>query len=221
MDLLSLKEDIIKAGHELLTTGLVAGTWGNISCRTADQNIIAVTPSGRDYRSMVPEDVVIVDMAGSKLAGKLKPTSELPLHLAVYKRRSDVQAIVHTHSVFASACAVAGHAIPPIIEDLVQASGGSIEVAEYALPGTDALAANAIKALADKQAVLLANHGVIGCGATLTEAIFVCQLVEKAAQIYIYANTLGGAKVLSGEDVTTMRRFYLEYYRQRRGGEGS
>jgi len=213
-----LKNDILQTGFKLVDKNLVAGTWGNISARTACNRLIAITPSGRDYRELQSDDIVLVDYNGKVIEGRLVPSSELPLHSAIYQARSDVKAIVHTHSVFASACAVARKPIPPIIEDLVQLAGGAIEVAAYALPGTKELADNAVQALGSRNAVLLANHGVIGCGQSLTEAFTACELVEKAAQIFIYANQLGGAVVLSEEDVACMHTFYLEQYRNRQGG---
>ena len=211
------REEILHTGIMLLDKGLVAGTWGNISVRIADQ-VFAITPSGRNYRTLQPEDIVLVDSHGSTIEGKLKPSSELPLHLAIYSARSDIAGIVHTHSVFASACAVARRPIPPIIEDLVQLAGGEIAVAPYALPGTPELAKNAVSALADKFAVLLANHGAVTCGKTLGEAMTAAELVEKAAQIFSWAQMLGGAVPLSAEDVAGMHRYYLEHYRQRQGG---
>lgn len=210
-----LKKDILITGQNLLEKNLVAGTWGNVSSRTPCGQMIAITPSGRNYREMQTDDIMIVDYQERVVEGVLKPSSELPLHTAIYQARSDVKAIVHTHSIFASACAVAQKAIPPIIEDLVQLAGGEIEVASYALPGTKELAANAVLALGNKNAVLLANHGVIGCGQSLNEALTACELVEKAAQIFIYANQLGGAVVLSKADVDSMHAFYLEQYRKR------
>jgi L-fuculose-phosphate aldolase len=213
-----VRQDIVAAGNELLAKGLVAGTWGNVSARLPDSDRIAVTPSGHDYRTLTPDDVVLVDIHGGVVDGRLKPSSETPLHIAVYKSRPDVKAIVHTHSTFASACAVARKPIPPIIEDLVQLAGGSVEVAHYALPGTVELAQNAVIALKQRNAVLLANHGVVGCGQSLREAITACELVEKAAQIYIYAQNLGGACCLSETDVNKMHEFYLNHYRQRQEG---
>jgi len=177
-----------------------------------------VTPSGKGYHEITAADIVVVDEAGAVLEGSFKPSSELPLHLAIYQARPDIQAIIHTHSVFASACAVAHKDIPPIIEDLVQLAGGSVDVATYALPGTDALAQNVVAALGQKNAVLMANHGVVGCGQSLAEGMMACELVEKAAQIFIYANQIGGAQVLSDEDVQVMHKFYVEHYRQRQQG---
>lgn len=211
-----VQTEIITVGHKLIHSGLVTGSWGNISVRV-DAATIAVTPSGRDYLSLQEEDISLVDLMGNQLGGSLLPSSELPLHLAVYQARSDVQAIVHTHSVFASACAVARCGIAPIIEDLVQVVGGSVDVAPYALPGTRELANSAVKTLGNKNAVLLANHGVLGCGGTLSEALLCCELVEKAAQIFIYGQFLGGAVSLSEADCLTMHQFYDEQYRYRQG----
>lgn len=211
-----LRNQIVTIGLELLEEGLIAGTWGNISGRCFQSELVAITPSGRNYRTISPEDIVIVDYDGRIKEGNGIPSSELPLHLAIYKARPDVQAVVHTHSIFASACSVARKTIPPIIEDLIQVAGGSIEVAEYALPGTAQLAVNTVNALGTKNAVLLANHGVIGCGQSLCDALLACELVEKAAQIYAYANQLGGAVVLSDEDVAVMHTFYQQYYRKRK-----
>lgn len=214
----TIRTEILSVGCAMLDKGLVAGTWGNISARIPGTSLIAITPSGKGYREITSNDIVIVDVTGRIIEGIFKPSSELPLHLAIYKARADVQAIVHTHSVFASACAVAHQNIPPIIEDLVQLVGGGVEVADYALPGTDKLAENIVVSLGEKNAVLMANHGVVGCGQSLTEGMMACELVEKAAQIYIYANQIGGAKVLSAEDVAVMHEFYVEYYRERQQG---
>jgi L-fuculose-phosphate aldolase len=213
-----VQAEIIAVGQKLIHSGLVTGCWGNISVRV-DADTIAITPSGRNYLSLQADDIVIVDQDGNRLTGSLLPSSELALHLAVYQARSDVQALVHTHSVFASACAVAHRSIAPIIEDLVQVVGGSVDVAPYALPGTPELAASAVKSLGKKQAVLLANHGVLGCGATLAEALLCCELVEKTAQIFIYAQSLGGAVSLGDRDCLIMHQFYNDDYRYRQGGK--
>jgi L-fuculose-phosphate aldolase len=217
-NLTEARGEVVRAGLAMLERGLVAGTWGNVSVRVPGAAQVAITPSGRGYRSLRPEDVVIVDLQGNRVAGALTPSSELPLHLAIYASRPEVGAVVHTHSIFASACAAARRALPPVIEDLVQVAGGAVAVADYALPGTAELAANAVAALGDRQAVLLANHGAVGCGRTLDEALLACELIEKGAQIFIYANALGGARVLGDEDVAAMRRFYIEHYRRRQEG---
>lgn len=214
----TVKSEILQTGISLLAEKLVVGTWGNVSSRVPDSDLLAITPSGHDYRKLQKDDIIIVDKNGLMVEGHLKPSSEMPLHLAIYKARQDVKAIVHTHSIFASACAVARRGIPPIIEDLVQVTGGSVDVAEYALPGTEELAQNVVTALGSHSAVLMANHGVVCCASSLTEAITICRLVEKAAEIYLYAQQFGGAVSLNEQDVAVMRNFYINHYRNYQGG---
>lgn len=210
-----LRGSIIDVGIKLYERRLVTGTWGNISVRH-DADTVIVTPSGREYDGLKMQDVPVVNMNGEVIRGGLVPSSELPLHLAVYRARPDIGAVIHTHSIFASSCAAARKSIPPIIEDLAQVNGGSVDVAEYALPGTEAVAVNAVAALQNKQAVLLANHGVVACGKDLKEALIVCELVEKTAQIFVYAEQLGGAAALAADEVADMHKFYCEKYSRRR-----
>lgn len=208
-----IKQAVIDAGRQMIERGLVAGTWGNISIRGDRDNQVVITPSGRPYPELQTTDLVVVDFAGNILEGA-RPSSELPLHLAIYQARPEIRAVVHTHSIYATACAVAGKAISPSLEEMVQVVGGGVAVAQYALPGTTDLAQNAIRALGDKTAVLLANHGAVACGPSLPEALLVAELVEKAAKIHVIANQLGGARSLSEEDILRMRRFYVENYCQ-------
>ena len=209
-----LRQPVAEAGLRISELGLVAGTWGNLSLRGDNPDRIAITPSGRLYCELSAADVVIVDSKGQIIEG-LKPSSELALHLAIYKARPDVKAITHTHSLYATACAVARVSIPPCLEELVQAVGGGVEVARYALPGTSELADAVVEALSDRNAALMANHGVVACGPSLREAILVAQLVEKAAQIHSIATQLGGVHRLDDDDIILMRKFYLEKYMQR------
>ncbi len=211
-----IKNLIIQTGKEIHLSGLVVGTWGNVSARIpGEENLISITPSGMDYLSLTTEDLVLSNLAGKIVEGIRKPSIELPLHLAVYKARPEMKAIVHVHSVYATAWAAARRAIPGALEDLVQIVGGDVRVADYALPGTEALGLNAIKALEDRQGVLLANHGLLGIGQNLKEALKVCQIVEKAAKTLLASQLLGGAVALSKEDILNMRDFYLNSYGQR------
>lgn len=211
--------EILKVGRTLLDKGLVAGTWGNISARVISTGLIAITPSGRNYRELDEADIIMTNINGDIIEGRLAPSSELHMHLAIYQARPDVKSIIHTHSVFAGSCAVARRAIPPVIEDLVQLVGGSVDVAKYALPGTQLLAQNVVEALGEKSAVLLANHGVVCCGNNLGEALIGCELVERAAQMFIFANQIGGAAVLDNQDIKVMHDFYLAHYRLRQEGK--
>jgi len=213
--LLEACQKVVKKGIEMLAINLTVGTWGNISCRVPGKDFVAITPSGMCYDAIAPEDIVVLDLRGKTICGTRKPSIELPLHLAIYNAREDVQAVVHTHSSYATAMAVARKEIPGAVEDMVQIVGGNVRVSEYALPGTEQLGTNALKALNGRNAVLLANHGMIGVGCSLDEAFRVCQVVEKSAQIVLFARFMGGVVELSQEDIEGMRNFYLNDYTQR------
>ncbi|MCO5387256.1 class II aldolase/adducin family protein [Desulfosporosinus sp.] len=213
--LLTARKKVIEKGIEILATNLTVGTWGNISCRISGENYIAITPTGMNYDDLEPEDIVIMDLEGNIVNGIRKPSIEVPLHLSIYKAREDAKAIVHTHSAYATAMAVARKEIPGAIEDLVQIAGGNVRVNEYALPGTEQLGINTVKALEGRNAVLLANHGMLGVGRDLDEALKVCQVVEKSAQIVLLAQMMGGAIELSQGDIDGMRNFYLQGYGQK------
>ena len=210
--------EIISAAKKMAGQNMLPGSWGNISVRV-DEETFAVTPSGHGYDNLMPQDIVIVDAAGSTLDGTLTPSSELPLHLAIYKAQPDAEAVVHTHSIYASACAAARRDVPPLIEDMVQIMGGPVHCAEYALPGTDELAQNVINAMGGKRAALMANHGVACWGTTLDEAMMVAGIVEKAAQLYCITQSIGGAVLLPQSDIDAMHGFYEAHYRKRQLGE--
>lgn len=214
-----IKGMVVSTGLKMLNSSLVVGTWGNISARVPGEDVLAITPSGMDYDTLTRDDIVLVDLEGNIRAGKhkpaRKPSIELPLHLAIYRARADVQAIVHTHSAHATALAAARKPIPGAVEDLVQIAGGDVRVSAYALPGTPELGRNAVKALEGRNAVLLANHGMVGAGKDLNEALKICLVVEKSAQITILAQAVGGVVELSGPDIESMRNFYLHDYGQR------
>lgn len=209
-----LKKEIVEIGKALLAKNLIAGTWGNISVRTAKNNII-ITPSGGRYDTMTVDDLVEIDLSEEVVSGKRQPSSELACHMAIYNHYPQINAVIHTHSLYASACAAARKGIPPVIEDMVQIVGADVPVAKYALPGSEQLANNVVIAMQDRTAVLMANHGAITCGTTLAEALLTAEILEKSAQIYVIANSLGGAVSLPQADIQVMREFYLTKYRVR------
>jgi len=216
--ILSVREAIVAMGKKLIERKLVAGSWGNISVKIAD-GVYAVTPSGRGYANQKPEDIVIVDDACKTLDGELTPSSESKLHTAIYNACPEAKAIIHTHSIYASALAAMRKPVPAIIEDIVQIIGGRVECAEYALPGTQELADNAVKAMNGRKGVLLANHGAVCWGKDLADALMVCEILEKAAKIAIICQSCGGAVELSNEDADIMHSFYEEHYIKRQRGE--
>ncbi len=216
---LAARRAVLAAALRMSERGLVTGMSGNVSMRLPSARgraLVAVTPSQRPYDRLRPEDIVVVDSAGAIVDGSLAPSSELPLHLAVYAARQDVGAVMHTHSAYASALAVAGHDLPPVLDELVVFVGGAVEVAEYGISGTKAMAERAVRALGDRNAALLRNHGLVGVGGTPGEALDVCELVERAARVYIMASLLGGAKALPPDVVRKERKLFLARQASRR-----
>ncbi len=210
----SQRRQVAAAAREMLEQDLVAGTWGNISVYLADEQVVIITPSGMDYRTMSYEDIVVVDRNGVKLEGKWKPSTESPLHAAIYQARSDIRAIVHTHSVCATAFAAAHRPIPAITEEIAQMIGGAVEVAPYAACGTSDLARGAVLHLGEKFAVLLANHGLVAVGKDLRDAMLAGVIVEKTARIAVMADILGGYQELGDSEISSLRQTFLHKYGQ-------
>lgn len=209
------RKEIIDAGNQMISSALVVGTWGNISVRIADEDLIAITPSGVDYDKLISENIPIIDFEGNLIDGNMKPSIELPMHLEIYKKRPDIGAIVHTHSTYCTAMAIARKPIPASCEDLIQIVGGNVRVSEYRLPGTDDLGKVAVEALDERNAVLLANHGLLAAGKNLKETIKIAFICEKSAHATLLAANIGGAIELSKEECDIMRDFYLNKYGQR------
>ncbi len=209
------RKEIIDACITILESSLVIGTWGNISVRIPGEGLVAITPSGVDYNRLIPENIPILDMEGNLIDGNMKPSSELPLHLEIYKSRPDINAIVHTHSVHCTAMAIARKPIPASSEDLVQIVGGNVRVSEYKLPGSKDLGEAVVEAMKDRQAVVMANHGLLAAADSLKETLKIAFICEKSAQATLMAANIGGSIELSDEDCKFMRDYYLNRYGQR------
>ena len=179
-----LRTQLVAYGNKLVEKKLVQGTWGNLSVRLDRENML-VTPSGIDYALLEPADMVKVNIHTLKAEGGNKPTSELELHAELYKAREDVGAVVHTHSEYAGvfACACRGIPVEAKDEEGRKVFGGMIPVAEYALPGTHALAVNTASALGTGTAAVMAHHGMAVCGETLDEAFANALKFEDTARI--------------------------------------
>jgi len=210
-----VRRQIIEAGLEMAKTRLVLGTWGNISMRVPGEDCFAITPSGVDYNAIKAEGVAILDMEGRVIDGNMKPSIEWPMHLAVYRNREDVNAVVHTHSTYCTAMAIARKPIPAAAEDMVQIVGGDVRVSKYYLPGSPELGKAAVEALVGRNAVILANHGCLAAGNSLKETMKIAQIVEKSAQATILAQIMGGVVELKQDEIDIMRNFYLNQYGQR------
>lgn len=186
---------------------LVVGTAGNISVRDGD--LVAVTPTGVDYADLVPESITVLDLTGRRVDGALAPTSETPLHLALY-RHTAARAIVHTHAPHATAVSTLVTEVPPI-HYVVAMLGGSVRVADYATFGTPELAANALAALRDTSACLLANHGAVTTGGNLAAAYERALQLEWLCQVWLAARTVGEPTTLSPDEITKVTALARDY----------
>ena len=205
------KKTVLEASQLMLQKGLVVGTFGNVSLRLPPEEgrqLLAITPNRRYYDLLTVDDIQVIDFEGEPVEGDLVPSIETMLHIGIYQTRENVNAVIHTHSVFASVLAVAGLEIPPILDDQVTFLGGEIKLAKYALPGSQELVENVLAALGERNAVLLPHHGAVGVGRTMREALTACELVEKTAKIYFCALTLGKANPLPAEAIKTEKAFF-------------
>jgi L-fuculose-phosphate aldolase len=210
-DWTELRQAVVGAGRRLLAEGLVARTWGNVSVRAGAEHML-ITPSGRAYEGMTPEDIVPVNLRTGAYDGPLKPSSEGKLHAEIYRTRSEIQAVIHTHQMNASTVAAARREVPPILDDMVQIIGPTVRVADYALPSTNKIVRVTVKALRGRMAALMANHGAVCLGRNLDEAFVVCQVLEKACKAFIEAEFLGGAKSINRFEAFLMHQYYLRKY---------
>ncbi|MET9257012.1 class II aldolase/adducin family protein [Streptomyces sp. NPDC003717] len=192
-------EALVATARRTVADGLVVGTSGNVSVRVGDT--VLVTPSGVPYDRLAPEDVTGVGLDGRQVLGTLAPTSELPMHLAIY-RTTDAAAVVHTHAVHATAVSLLVPELPPV-HYMTAALGGPVRVAPYAVYGSDALAEAMLTALADRTACLLQNHGTMAYGATLDQAYDRTAQLEWMCRLWLTASSVPDRtpSLLSGEQL--------------------
>lgn len=214
VSLAALKASVLEAAKRMSASGMAPATWGNVSARHRESGLVLITPSGLAYDGLTADDICAVDLNGNLVEGKWKPSIETPLHCLFYRERPACGAVVHTHSLYATAFACVGRPIPVAIATLASAVGGEVAVAPYAAAGTAEFARAALAALGDRRAVLLANHGVAAIGASLAEAYTVAEVVENAAKICAIAAGLGQPVSLPAEEVRKIREHYLTVYGQ-------
>ncbi|MGW3348064.1 class II aldolase/adducin family protein [Nonomuraea rubra] len=198
---MSLREQLCEYGRRAVELGLVIGTSGNLSVREGD--LVTVTPSGAPLDRLTPELCPVVDLTtGKRVAGELRPSSETPMHLAIYQT-TDARAIVHTHSVFGTVVATTMTELPPVHYNALML-GGVVKVAEYATYGTPELAANVRQALEGKRAALMANHGGVTIGATLEEAFEATRLLEWLCEVYVRGLNIGKPNILTEDQLAAV-----------------
>lgn len=201
------RHEVIRISRRMTADGLVVGTAGNVSIRCGD--LVAVTPSGVEYDELVTTDVPVVQLDGTPVHGTLKPTSELPMHLTAYDRHR-AGAVVHTHSLYATALSLVRTEVPAVHYQLAE-FGGSVRVAEYATFGTARLAENMSEALTDRGACILRNHGTVAVGGTLIHAYNRVRQLEWLCQLWLTARQVGEPAVLDEDELARSAEQYTTY----------
>jgi L-fuculose-phosphate aldolase len=187
-DLLYYKKMVVDVSRQLAEEKFLAGTGGNISALVEGEDLVAITPSSRDYLTMKPEDICIVDFDRKPVEGEFRPSVETGMHIAVYKTRQDVNAIIHTHQVYPSMFAIIGEPIPPLFDEQVGNMGDVVSVVPYGLSGSQDLLNNISAAVTNMcNAFLLQNHGALLLGRSMEKAVINVKLMEKVAHAYCLA----------------------------------
>ena len=206
---------LVDSGKRLLETKLTIETWGNLSLRDPDSGEIYISPSAMDYRQMKKEDIIVLRPDGSLLEGKRKPSIETGLHLEVYARRPDVNAILHTHPMASMVFACAGEAIPVISDEAAQTLGAPVPVCPYALPGSRELAQCCAETLGTGMACLLQSHGALCVGKNMDAAFKTAAVLEATAELYWRIRTMGAAPLpISQKNIACMWDFAQNRYGQ-------
>jgi L-fuculose-phosphate aldolase len=205
------REAIVTTCRELARAGLVVGTAGNVSVREGD--LVAVTPSGVRYAGLTPELVGVHRVDGTAVEAPLAPTSELPLHLAVYAARPEAGAVVHTHSPAATALSALADEVPAV-HYYAALFGGPVRVAPYATYGTQALARNAVHALRGRTGCLMANHGAVTVGPDLATAHDKSAYLEWLCDVYLRASSAGVPRLLPPQEIASVAEKLASYGQQ-------
>lgn len=204
------REQVVEYCKKLITAGLTKGTGGNISIFNREAGLYAISPSGMDYFSMTPKDVVVMNLSGDVVDGEKKPSSEWDLHRIFYEKRKELNAIVHTHSVYCTVLATNREGLPAS-SYLVAFAGKDVRCAEYASFGTPELAQTAYEGMKDRNAVLLANHGLVTGGSDILHAFQTAEQIEFCAEVYVKARSIGKPVILPEDEMERMIERFQDY----------
>lgn len=205
-----LRRELVHYSRWLYRLGYTPATAGNLSVRL-DERTLLVTPTGASKHLLRRADMVLVDLDGHRLEGARNATSELGMHLAFYRQRDDVQAVIHAHPPIATAFACAGHALDELLSQEAAMILGPVPLAPYATTGTDEVAGSLRPFIPAYDAVLLANHGAVVCGSSLFDAFCKMETLEHVAQIRLAAYQLGTWNTLEEDQEQLLRRARQRY----------
>jgi L-fuculose-phosphate aldolase len=201
---------IVRFGRKMIASRLTTGSGGNLSIYNRHENLLAISPSGIEYDELNSENVLVLNPQGQIVEGKLKPSSELGFHLALYRKRTDINAVVHTHSVYATTMACLNIEIPAV-HYLVAFAGRKVPLAPYATFGSDELAHHITDSIGDYNAVLLANHGLVTVGPKIETAFAVAEEIELVSQIYYQARSIGTPVILPDDEMDHVIQKFKTY----------
>lgn len=202
--------ELIEYGKKLVNAGLTKGTGGNLSVFDRESRHVAITPSGIDFFEIQPEDIVIIDLEGRTVEGHRVPSSEWEMHLMPYREREDIDAVIHAHTMYATVLACL-HQELPATHYMIAVAGPTVRCAEYATYGTHELAVNAAKAMKDRRAVILANHGILAGANDLLNAFNIIEEIEYCSEIYCKAKAIGEPVILPQEEMRLMAEKFKTY----------
>jgi hypothetical protein len=204
------REQVIEYSLKLLSEGLTNGTAGNVSIFNREEGLVAISPTGVNYSELTPEMISIVDLEGKLIEG-LKPSSELEMHMILYRNREDVNAVIHTHPVYTTVLACLRQDLPAIDYMIAVTGATKVRCAEYASYGTKELAENAYKAMGNSLAVILANHGLTTAGKDIANAFNITVQVEYISNLYIKARNIGEPIILPDNEMNSMLERFKTY----------
>lgn len=201
---------LIEYGKKLVKNDLTKGTGGNLSIFDRESGYVAITPSGIDFFEIQPEDIVIIDLEGKIIEGDRSPSSEWEMHLMPYRTRKDIDAVIHAHTMYATVLACLRKELPAT-HYMIAVAGPTVRCAEYATYGTHELAINASKAMEDRNAVILANHGILAGAKDLLNAFNIVEEIEYCSEVYCKALSIGDPIILPQEEMTLMAEKFKTY----------
>jgi len=204
------RQQVLDYCRKMIEHILTTGSGGNISIYNRAENLIAISPGSMDYFKINADDIMVVSPQGIVVEGKNKPSSEMQFHLALFEHRPDVNAVIHSHSVYATAMACLRKPIPPL-HYLVGLIGDCVPVADYATFATRELAENIVKGIGTYNAALLANHGVVSVGSDVDLCFIIAEHVELLAQMYLFASAAGNPVLLPPEEMKVLQDKFQQY----------
>ena len=204
------RELIVEYGKKLIHSNLTKGTGGNLSIFNREKELMCISPSGIDYFKIKPEDVVVLNLDGVRVDGTKEPSSEFEMHKIFYANRHDINAIIHTHTMYSTTISCLNWDLPPV-HYMLALAGKNVRCAEYATYGTKKLAENAFYAMEDRNAVLLANHGLLVGAKDIANAFNITEEVEYCAELYYRTKAIGEPVIIPEKEMELMLKKFKTY----------